>query len=317
MFRHSLLSLLGAAVPPPVNTVAPSISGTLNIGQTLTASTGTWSGSPTYTYQWKRGGVDIGGATASTYATVLADLGATITVTVTATNAGGQASATSAGSVIFTPSSVSGQLLWLQADSITSLSDGDPVSTWNDSSSNANNTTGTTTTRPLYKTAIINGLPVVRFDGTDDFLALGSALSNQAWHVFAVVRSIGTSTRTLLGGATGSFQYRTNLLKQEVLKGSTASIGSSTSDVTTPAVISASYATPNAAFYLNGAADGTASSAQTFTANVVRVGRSTVSTGEPYANDIAELIVYNAVLSAGNRGSVTTYLGAKWGIAVS
>ena len=93
-------SLGGAAVAPPVNTVAPAITGTAEQGQTLTASTGTWSGTPTYAYQWKRGGGNIGGATASTYVLTGTDAGATITVTVTATNAGGSTSATSSSAVV-------------------------------------------------------------------------------------------------------------------------------------------------------------------------------------------------------------------------
>jgi hypothetical protein len=48
----------------------------------------------TYAYQWKRGGVNISGATANTYTLVTADLGAMITATVTATNTAGSASAT-------------------------------------------------------------------------------------------------------------------------------------------------------------------------------------------------------------------------------
>ncbi len=93
-------SLGGAA---PVNTVLPTISGVLTIAQILTATNGTWTNSPTsYTYQWKRNGVAIGGATSSTYTTVVADSGATITVTVTASNASGSTSATSATSAMRT-----------------------------------------------------------------------------------------------------------------------------------------------------------------------------------------------------------------------
>lgn len=86
----------GSGPAPPVNTVLPSITGTATEGQTLTASAGTWTGSPTYSYQWERAGAAIDGATASTYLLVSADVGSTITVTVTATNAGGSARATSA-----------------------------------------------------------------------------------------------------------------------------------------------------------------------------------------------------------------------------
>lgn len=47
---------LAAAATAPVNTVAPSISGTVATGQTLTAHPGTWTGdpTPTITYQWER-----------------------------------------------------------------------------------------------------------------------------------------------------------------------------------------------------------------------------------------------------------------------
>jgi hypothetical protein len=82
----------------PVNTVAPAITGTATEGQTLTRTTGTWTGYAPITYatQWRRGGVAISGATGATYVLVSADVGSTITCTVTATNTAGSASATSA-----------------------------------------------------------------------------------------------------------------------------------------------------------------------------------------------------------------------------
>jgi len=79
----------------PANTVAPAITGTAQEGQTLTCSTGTWSGSPTYTYQWKRNGSNIGSATNSTYVLVTSDVGQSIKCTVTATNFIGSANADS------------------------------------------------------------------------------------------------------------------------------------------------------------------------------------------------------------------------------
>jgi hypothetical protein len=82
---------------PPVNTVAPAITGTAQEGQTVTCSTGTWTGTPTITfaYQWKRNGSNIGSATNSTYTLVTADVSQSITCQVTATNGSGSASATS------------------------------------------------------------------------------------------------------------------------------------------------------------------------------------------------------------------------------
>ena len=59
---------------PPANQSPPIISGTAQVGQTLSASTGTWSGSPTsFAHQWRRcdsggtGCADLPGAGASTY----------------------------------------------------------------------------------------------------------------------------------------------------------------------------------------------------------------------------------------------------------
>ena len=93
------LSITVAQSPTlPANTVLPVISGTPMTGMTLTTTDGTWTGfpAPTFTYQWKRGGSAISGATANSYLLVSADVGTMITVTVTATNTAGNASATSA-----------------------------------------------------------------------------------------------------------------------------------------------------------------------------------------------------------------------------
>ena len=82
--------------PIPVNSAPPVISGSTIVGSTLTSSNGTWSGSPTYTYQWTRAGANISGATGTTYLTVSADIGTMINVIVTATNSGGSANASAA-----------------------------------------------------------------------------------------------------------------------------------------------------------------------------------------------------------------------------
>lgn len=71
------------------NSTVPTITGTKTVGQTLTATNGTWSTTPTsYTYQWYSGDVAIGGAVNSTYVLTAADVGAHISVTVTAIKSG-------------------------------------------------------------------------------------------------------------------------------------------------------------------------------------------------------------------------------------
>jgi Subtilase family len=95
----------GSTAPPAAPTIGspPTISGTAEEGQLLSASTGTWSGSPTaYGFQWRRcdsGGANcaaIAGASGQSYALGAADVGSTLRVAVTAANAGGAATAESA-----------------------------------------------------------------------------------------------------------------------------------------------------------------------------------------------------------------------------
>lgn len=80
----------------PVNTIAPVITGTAQVGQVLSGTVGTWTGSPTFARQWRADGADIPGATTSTYTPVVGDIGKAITFAVTATNASGSVNATSA-----------------------------------------------------------------------------------------------------------------------------------------------------------------------------------------------------------------------------
>jgi peptidoglycan hydrolase-like protein with peptidoglycan-binding domain len=70
----------------------PTIKGTARVGQELTATAGTWKPAPvTLAYQWLRDGTAIAGATKSTYTVQAADVDARLTVAVTGTKAGYEA----------------------------------------------------------------------------------------------------------------------------------------------------------------------------------------------------------------------------------
>ncbi|MCX6519281.1 MAG: cadherin-like beta sandwich domain-containing protein [Actinobacteria bacterium] len=97
-----------ATVTPgiPVNTALPTVSGTARVGNTLTAidPDTNWNnldGTPmTASYQWQADGVDIPGATSSTFRVTPAQVGAHIRVIATRTNTSGAAHATSAATAI-------------------------------------------------------------------------------------------------------------------------------------------------------------------------------------------------------------------------
>jgi hypothetical protein len=89
-------SLYEAFPATPAVTAAPALTGAALVGSALTCSQGSWSHEPTYLlYQWLRSGTVIAGQTGSTYTLQTADLGSSITCSVTAGNGAGAVSATS------------------------------------------------------------------------------------------------------------------------------------------------------------------------------------------------------------------------------
>ena len=109
----------------PRNTARPEITGVPVAGEELTASTGAWTGTGTvtYTYQWVRNGDPIDGATSAEYTLVEADVGAIITVIVTATDDLGSRSQSSLGLLI----DDSWILLTEDGDELLLTEDGDPI----------------------------------------------------------------------------------------------------------------------------------------------------------------------------------------------
>ena len=92
----------------PVFTTNPTISGSISVGSTLTATTGTVSNEPTSTWQWYADSVAIDGATSSTFVLTSSEIGKSITVKQTATNSAGSTTATSSavGPIVSLPTKV-------------------------------------------------------------------------------------------------------------------------------------------------------------------------------------------------------------------
>jgi hypothetical protein len=96
----AVLAVLIAAAPAPAVTIGvgpaapgvitpPSVTGDLIVGHVVTCSPGTWSGDPTFTYQWRKDLAAIPAATNPTYALTPADGGHDISCVITATNSVG------------------------------------------------------------------------------------------------------------------------------------------------------------------------------------------------------------------------------------
>ena len=104
-------SARGDSTGPPVSTLGPEALGSPGVGKTIRTTTGSWSTSATFTYQWVRCGKGlrgctpddpstyavIAGAKAATYVPAGADVGHVLAARVTATNAAGSATVLSSG----------------------------------------------------------------------------------------------------------------------------------------------------------------------------------------------------------------------------
>lgn len=101
-----------AGTPPtarPTNLVPPQIVGTAQVGQLLTSSVGTWTGSKKFAYRWRRCNatgascVAIARATLAHYTLTPDDIGSTLSLVVTATGAGGATSVTASATGVVAP----------------------------------------------------------------------------------------------------------------------------------------------------------------------------------------------------------------------
>jgi len=131
--RSTPTAVVTAPTAAPVNTSPPTISGTAQQGQTLSANAGSWSNFPTsYAYEWERcgsGGAGcnpISGAASTTYTLTEADVSKTLRVSVIASNeAGPSAASRSAPTAVVTPATGVSHLEYVVQDGVTSVYDMD------------------------------------------------------------------------------------------------------------------------------------------------------------------------------------------------
>lgn len=107
-----------------------------------------------------------------------------------------------------------GLMSWLKADAL-SLADGDAVSSWTDSSGEGNHATQATSSKqPSYRLGVLNNYPVVRFDGTADMLEFPDfASAFTEGEFFVVMKGVNNtagdfnSTPWIFGTAVGEDHY--------------------------------------------------------------------------------------------------------------
>jgi hypothetical protein len=197
------------------------------------------------------------------------------------------------------------------------LANGDPFLVWPDESGNVNNATAPASgNRATYRTADgPGGRPCVRFNAIA-FYNLASSIANGPYTLMALIKPISGAPRTIFGGTSGSFQWRINPLKSNAVKEAVLDLGSSTTNLSTSAFQQVSI-TSNAAgvgnFRLGSVADGSYSSATTFTQGLSHLG--TEGSGlERFNGDMCAAMAWTSVLSLAQIQTQEGLWLVRWGV---
>lgn len=202
---------------------------------------------------------------------------------------------------------------WWKADAL-SLANNDPVNSWADSSGYG--LTLTPGNAPTFKTNLINSLPAVRFDASNDQLLLPFGLNSGApLTIFAVAQPLATGT--FIGGPVSSFGYQVNgAVKQIGVRVGQNVLGTATNALSTVAFEQSNVQWDNAniTFRKSSAANGTAAFSLVIALAMTEVGANGVGT-ELFNGDIAELAVYCRILSGGEISAIEAALASKYAIS--
>lgn len=245
-------------------------------------------------------------------------------------------------------SSIKNLTLWLEptlggsftnSNNLQDIADGDKIKNWNDVQAQAVQkqivSQTTDSLRPLYKTNVINGLPAVKFDGTNDYLSLTNIVAYD-FSAFVVIRTshVGNSSQYWLGDPIlyADFVGSGADIVPLVISGNNirfglggssggAAAGSRVVNNDKPHVVNIvrDAAGKTIRGYVDGSLDATRTntSPEALDANpILYIGANTDSS-VCYPGYIAELIIFERVLTAEERNEVVKYLGKKWGITVS
>lgn len=223
-------------------------------------------------------------------------------------------------SKFFAPNELGGLQMWLKADAIVGLSDGEAISTWEDSATSNFDGTQSGGNRPIYKTGILNSLPIVRFDGTNDYFNIGDFSGMSEGEIFVVLK---IDTDPPAGDQTGMWSFNAsdatahypwtdgNIYENF---GTTArkTVGNPTPSLAGWRIYSIYSATNDYQAFIDGTSVFSTATNTTQFQSGGTFGRS--SSIRYLDGDVAEIILYRAKLSVDNRAKVIDYLRIKYNL---
>jgi hypothetical protein len=197
---------------------------------------------------------------------------------------------------------------WWKADSLA-LSNGAAVTSWTDSSGNGQTLAQATgALQPTYVTNVVGGNPVVRFDGTR-YLDATITTRTQPNTWFVVLRP--STTAAMANVTSGGEEILVDAGGLVEVWGGASSVSNITATAGSWLAVGVQINGASSAIWSDNTAGTIGSLGTDPTGTALRVGNHT-SLSRFFTGDIAEIILYNQVLSATDRASVFSYLHAKY-----
>jgi len=340
-FASSAAAVTAVVAPrPPSIATAPVVTGPPRENATLTTTNGTWFGTPpvSYTYQWQRcdaGGANcspIPSANAQTYQLVTADVGSTIRAAVTGANTAGNATVSSAQTLVIVaapgpvpaaqPPVTAGLELWFEADSVP-YTDGQAVTTWADKSGNGRDLTAFTASQaPVLHQLGVNGHGAIEFNGTSSLMkTYGSTFTiSQPDTFFIVYKSLDDATPGHLAYVFDSTAFATRQLfglgplQQTTMYANIDLHAPSTYPYAGYQIWSGTFNGASSTEWNNGVqiAAGPAGSSALSGLTVGALSTS-AQYGYNYGHSlVAEILYYSGPMSDGDRAAITAWLNQKY-----
>lgn len=228
----------------------------------------------------------------------------------------------------FVPTDISGCLLWLRGDLGITLN-GANVSGWADQSGNGNNASqGTAVSQPPFATNAVNGLPAIQGDGSSRFMTTSAFSIGGSTSMFTAVQPLATTqagyARILeqdnastyyLGTTVGGNAYKF------IAANNTSPFGTAETGAVqlAPSIVSATYSQASGVgtIYYNGANAINYTFGSSPSGNLALYLMRKDSAAASFWNGyLAEVVVYNRSLAAGELSRVHRYLGARYNVGV-
>lgn len=212
------------------------------------------------------------------------------------------------------PSDFTGLSGWWKADSL-GLSNGAAVTSWADSSGlGFTATQATGTAQPTFATSVKNGMPAVRFDGTDS-LAATVTLDAQPTQWFFVFKATAPLTDRFLVDVAQAAIVHSNA--NHFVIGTSQDFDTGVvHDGTVFDIVSAVYNGAASNVYFNGGSANTGNPGAGSSGTGITIG-SDGAGARGFSGDILEIIRYTRELNAHERAAIHSYLADRYALTVT